>query len=68
MEKHGISFNEAVEIFYGPVFNAQDDRKEFGEPRYLSIGQLSGMVVVVVVHTGRCGRTRIISALLAMFD
>ena len=60
--KHGISFEEAVEIFDGPVLTALDLREDYGEERSISTGMLGTSVVVVVVHTTRSGRTRLISA------
>ena len=54
--KHGISFEEAKDIFLGPVFTAQDWRKDYGEKRYLSIGALSGVVFLIVAHTDRKGK------------
>lgn len=60
--KHGISFEEAKEIFHGSVFTAEDRRKDYGEMRFTSIGLISGVAVLVVIHTDRKGRTRIISA------
>jgi len=62
LKKHGISFSEATEIFKGVVFTTKDTRKDYGEVRYLSIGAIEGIVVVVVAHTDRRGKTRIISA------
>lgn len=61
-EKHGISFEEASAIFSGLLLTAPDERQDYGEKRFISYGQLSESVVVVVVHTGRSGRTRLISA------
>ena len=60
--KHGISFEEARTIFEGPVFTAPDDREDYGEERFISVGALAGLVVVLVVHTDREGRIRLISA------
>jgi uncharacterized DUF497 family protein len=62
LKKHGISFEEAKEIFLGPVLTAQDRRKDYGEKRFISIGALSGVVFLVVAHTDRKGKVRIISA------
>lgn len=62
LSKHGISFEEAVEIFSGPIFTAEDKRKDYGEKRMISIGVLSGIVVLLVAHVDRKGKTRIISA------
>ncbi|UJW73362.1 BrnT family toxin [Rhizobium sp. SL42] len=62
--KHGISFEEACLIFRGEVLSGVDNRRDYGEPRILSIGAID-RIVVVVVHTDRMGATRIISARLA---
>lgn len=61
-KKHGIGFEEAKKIFDGPVLTRLDDRREYGETRRISIGALSDAVVIVVAHTDRGGKTRIISA------
>jgi uncharacterized DUF497 family protein len=61
-KKHGISFDEAKHIFDGPVLTRIDDREDYGEIREISMGSLLGHVVIVVVHTDRAGKTRIISA------
>jgi hypothetical protein len=60
--KHGISLEEASAIFDGPLFTAPDDREDYGEERFISIGHLGGLTVVVAVHTNRNGRIRLISA------
>lgn len=62
LTKHGISFEEATEIFNGPVFTRMDDRFAHDEPREISLGILGEMVVLSVAHTDRDGKTRIISA------
>lgn len=58
--KHGISFDEAVEIFAGLTLTHDDAHPD--EPRERSYGLLGGIVVVCVIHTDRDGTTRIISA------
>lgn len=65
LAKHGISFDEAATIFEGPIISRLDSRRDYGEKRYISIGSIQGIVVVVVVHTRRRHATRIISARLA---
>ena len=65
LAKHGISFDEAAAIFEGQVISRRDSRRDYGEERYISIGSIQGIVVVVVVHTRRKHATRIISARLA---
>ena len=62
VEKHGVSFKTASRIFEGSVLSAIDDRTDYGEVREISIGAIDGIVVLVVVHTDRDGKTRIISA------
>ena len=62
--KHGISFEEAREIFERSVLMWEDTRHDYGEARYISVGEIgdSAVVVLVVVHTPRGRKTRIISA------
>ena len=60
--KHGISFERAKTIFDGPCLTLVDDRKDYGEEREISLGLMEGIAVIVVVHTERAARTRIISA------
>lgn len=62
IEKHGLSFATASRIFEGPVLTATDDRFEYDEVRRKSIGAIDGVLVIVVTHTDREDRTRIISA------
>jgi uncharacterized DUF497 family protein len=63
--KHGISFEEARQIFGGDVLTGVDSRRDYGETRYISIGAIEGLIVIAVVHTDRNGIVRIISARLA---
>ena len=59
--KHGLSFQEASEIFEGDILTWVDDRKDYNEIRKISIGVLGHEIIIVVVHTDRNGATRIIS-------
>ncbi|MFT5367144.1 MAG: uncharacterized DUF497 family protein [Candidatus Latescibacterota bacterium] len=61
-DKHGISFEEAGEIFERPVLMWEDTRQDYREPRHISLGEIGDSVVLVVVHTPRGQKTRIISA------
>jgi uncharacterized DUF497 family protein len=61
-QKHGISLEEAQEIFNGIIFTAIDDRFDYGEILEISIGAIRGVVIVTVVHTERLGKIRLISA------
>lgn len=62
IKKHGVSFETARLIFDKPVLTRRDPRQDYGETRYVSIGELANHAVVVVAHTRRAGRTRLISA------
>jgi uncharacterized protein len=58
---HKVSFDRATEIFNGPRLVVPDTRKNYGEDRYVSLGAVEGRCLVVV-HTPRGEKTRIISA------
>ncbi|MCC5665852.1 BrnT family toxin [Nostoc sp. CHAB 5784] len=62
IQKHGISFEEATEIFDGVVFTSIDERYDYEEIREISIGSIQGVVVITVAHTDRNGKIRLISA------
>lgn len=62
IQKHGISFEQACDIFKGFVIQRVDDRFEYGETRYISVGRIGTVTIAAVVHTDRSGKTRIISA------
>ncbi len=60
--KHGIDFVDAVTIFEGDTVTVEDDRFNYGETRWVTLGLYEGRVIVVV-HTEReNGVTRLISA------
>jgi len=65
IKKHGISFEEAKLIFDNPVFTRIVDRQDYGEVREKSIGIIRNCLVIVVIHTDRNGKCRIISTRLA---
>ena len=50
----------AEEVFAGPALTVEDDRHDYGEDRFLTIGLLDG-AMVVLVWTPRGGADRIIS-------
>ena len=43
----GLDFEDAVEVFAGPVLTVQDRREDYGEDRYQTFGELAGHGVVV---------------------
>ena len=62
IRKHGVSFETAQRIFEGSVLTWFDDRKDYGEDRYISVGKVERAALIVVAHTGRDDRIRLISA------
>ena len=63
VRKHGVSFDEAVTVFYDPLSATFDDPDHsVGERRFVTIGYSSRGRLVVVSHSERGDATRIISA------
>jgi len=60
--KHGVRFEDAIRIFDGFTVNLIDEQFDYGEVREISIGLVDSCVAVVVVHTDRNRKIRIISA------
>jgi hypothetical protein len=56
----GLDFAEATKVFAGDHFTAPDDRRDYGELRYITAGWLDGRFVVLV-WTPRGNSRRIIS-------
>jgi len=66
IKKHGISFDEAVTVFYDPLSATFDDPDHsIGEHRLITIGFSSHGQLFVVSHTDRGNAIRIISTRLA---
>jgi uncharacterized DUF497 family protein len=59
-EKHGLRFKDAETVFSSPCVTFLDNRANYGEDRFITIGTLAARVVIVV-HTYRSAATRIIS-------
>ena len=49
--KHGISFELAARVFFDPLHVSVQDRIEDGEVRWQTVGQVGGLMIVVVAHT-----------------
>lgn len=60
LAKHGLDFAKAESVFREVTFSFEDDRFEYGEHRFITIGLL-GSTVVVMVHTEQEDMVRIIS-------
>ena len=65
LKKHGIDFRDAAKIFDGPLVTVEDTRENYGEPRFIALGLLDGLVVSFV-YTEREDQIRIISIRKAM--
>lgn len=61
IEKHRVDLLDAVLIFEDLVVTGPDNRADYGEPRFKSIGMVDG-ICYVLIHSERDGRTRLISA------
>ena len=62
-EKHGITFEEAATVFGDPLFiTVIDDEHSIDEERFITIGLSSQSQLLILAHTDRGGRIRIISA------
>lgn len=59
---HKIGFADVPPLFRGPVLIELDDRFEYGEDRWVAIGLLRNIVIVVVYTERRRDTIRIISA------
>lgn len=66
LSKHGVSFEEAVTAFGGPLsMNMPDPDHSEGEQRFIVLGMSDRYRLLVVSYTDRPPWTRIISARLA---
>ncbi len=63
LKKHGISFDEAKEIFNDiNAIEFYDGKHSDNEDRYICLGDIGGLIILYVVYTDRNGKSRIISA------
>jgi uncharacterized protein len=49
--KHGVDFDDAIEVFYDPRAVFEQDREVDGELRWQTIGMVGDVVVLQVAHT-----------------
>lgn len=67
IKKHGIDFIDVPAMFDGDIVTVIDDRFDYGETRYQTLGLLKSRVIMVV-HTESETVIRIISARKANKD
>lgn len=59
--RHGIDFIDAAEVFESETHTKLDDRFDYGEVRFLTVGMVNARIIAVS-HTEEKGLIRIISA------
>ncbi len=60
LKDHGLDFRDAARVFDGPTYTIEDDRFEYSERRFMTLGFLGG-IAVSVVHTETPDTIRVIS-------
>ncbi|MFM9904090.1 MAG: BrnT family toxin [Pyrinomonadaceae bacterium] len=59
--KHELDFFDAWEVFQNPILIELDDRFDYGEPRYIAIGLLRDLIVLLIYTVRENDIIRIIS-------
>jgi uncharacterized protein len=60
LRQHGLDFADASAVFEGTTFTYEDDRFDYGEQRFITLGLLHGRVVIIA-HTECNDEVRVIS-------
>ena len=60
LRKHGLDFADARDVFSGVTCTIEDRRFGYGERRFITLGMLRD-IVVVIAHTETASEVRIIS-------
>lgn len=60
LRKHGLDFRDSSKVFDGFTFTFEDDRFEYGEQRFITLGVVQNMAVVIT-HTDHDEAIRVIS-------
>jgi uncharacterized protein len=60
LKKHEVEFSDAEKVFAVPTFTFEDNRLDYNEERWVTLGLLYDQVVVIV-HTETENEIRIIS-------
>ena len=61
IKKHALDFADAHKVFEYPLLANLDDRKDYGEERWIGIGLMDMRVVVIVFTEPDANTIRIIS-------
>ncbi|ELR98452.1 BrnT family toxin [Gloeocapsa sp. PCC 73106] len=62
LERHGITFEDAIRIFEGVTLEEEDDRFDYGETRIYAIGLVNGLEITVIYTDRNDDERRIILA------
>lgn len=62
--ERGFDFQYATMLFEGPFVEWEDERRDYGEQRFVAVGEVAGRVIAIV-WTPREELRRIISARVA---
>ena len=60
IEQHGFDFVDAPRVFDGPTYTYEDDRFDYSEQRFITLGIVDEFVVSIV-HTETSRVIRVIS-------
>ena len=66
--KHDLDFADAESVFAGPMLQLQDTRQDYGEDRFVGIGFLESLIIVVVFTRREPDIIRVISMRKATQD
>lgn len=47
LAERGLDFKDAALVFAGPTFEVEDNRRSYGESRFICFGVLQGRIVVI---------------------
>jgi uncharacterized DUF497 family protein len=62
IQKHGIDFNDAVDMFKHPLLSRLDNTENYGEERWIGVGWIKNIIALVVYTERKNDVIRIISA------
>ena len=60
LKTHSLDFLDAPKVFEGPTFTFEDDRFNYSEQRFVTLGLLNG-IPVSMVHTETADHIHVIS-------
>lgn len=55
LSERGLDFADAALIFTGRHFTKEDDRQDYGESRFISVGLLTGRMIIFSLDPARRG-------------